>query len=312
MSLFKKILQILSILIAIFLSIQETIASDKKTIGIILPANIPYYEEVHRYVLKRLETTIGEGKIDFLIQKPFPDSIALSNAARKLIALNVDIILCYGTSATVAALRERPNQPIIYVSAYSPAIERYRSKNITGVEFKTPVSSITRYLNAMKEINTIGVVYNPLEIDSVYQLNEILKCCPYYKISVVKLEIKSPYELKKIITNVNIDAIVFTTSSIANIAMTELHEHFSNNRIPVATLLPRREARPILSIAPSPKKQAEKAAQIIQRILKGEKPEEIKKDMSADIELIFDLGEARRLNLKIPADLITEATEVIY
>lgn len=255
-----------------------------------------------------MEPNIVAGNVDFLIQKPFPDPIALSNAARKLIALNADILLCYGTEATIATLKERPDQPVIYVAVYSPALEKYRTKNSTGVEFKTPISSITRYLNSMKEIKTIGVIYNPLESDSLHQLDEIAKCCPYYKITVVRLGIKKPSDLKNLLKDINVDAMVFTTSSIANIALTELREY----RVPVASLLPRRDAKPVITLYPSPKKQAEKAVAIVQAILKGKKPSEINRDSSADMELVFAIGEAQRLNLRIPADLLTEATEVVH
>lgn len=302
-------LRLLILILAFFIFfIKESYAIEKKTIGVILPSNVPYYEEIHTHFLKKMEATILSGQIDFLIQKPFPDPIALSNAARKLIAHNVDIIFCYGTEATIATLNERPDQPVIYVAVYTPAIERYRTKNSTGVEFKTPISSITRYLNSMKEIKTIGVVYNPLESDSLYQLNEIMKCCPYYKINVVKLGIKKPSDIKQIFRDVSVDALIFTTSSIANIALSDFREYW----VPVASLLPRREAKPVISLYPSPRKQAEKAVAIIQAILKGKKPYEIVRDSSADMELVFAIGEAQRLNLRIPADLLTEATEVIH
>jgi len=309
MKFFKNIFQYLLIAFLIYSFYNsESFAQQKKTIGIILPSNVPYYEEVHAHVLKRLEENIISGNMDLLIQKPYPDPIALSNAARKLIALNVDIIICYGTEAALAAIREKPQQPIIYIGGYNPVLERYRANNITGVEFKTPISSVTRYLNSMKEIKTIGVVYNPLESDSVYQLNEFLKCCPFYKITVIKIPIKTASELKKILPENKVDALIFTTSSIANIALSG----FSNTGIPVATLLPRKDAKPIISLYPSAKKQAEKAGNIIQKILKGKNPSEVPRDLSADMELIFNLADAYKMNLRIPADLLTEATEVLY
>ncbi len=313
MRLFKRLFLYTLLSIFAFFSFTEDIfASEKKTIGVILPSNVPYYEEVHNYVLKKLEENIISGNVDFIIQKPFPDVIAISNAARKLIALNVDVILCYGTSAAIAVIRERPYQPVVYVAGYAPVMERYRSNNITGVEFKTPLSSITRYLNSMKEIKSIGVVYNPLESDSVYQLNEILKCCPYYKISVVKIPVKTVSDLKEFLQGTTVDALVFTTSSIANIALSEIHEYSLNKKIPVATLLPRKDARPLISLHPSAKKQAEKAGLILHSILRGKRPSDIPRDMSADMELFFYLGEAYKMNIRIPADLLTEATEVIY
>lgn len=291
-----------------FLFIKDSFASEKKTVGVILPSNIPYYEEIHSYFLRKMETSILAGNVNFLIQKPFPDPIALSNAARKLIAHNVDIIFCYGTEATIATLKERPDQPVIYVAGYSPVLEKYRAKNSTGVEFKTPISSITRYLNSMKDIKMIGVVYNPLESDSLHQLNEIMNCCPYYKINVVKLGIKKPSDIKEVLRDVNVDALIFTTSSIANIALADFREYW----IPVASLLPRKDAKPVISLYPSPRKQAEKAAAILQAILKGKKVYEIVRDSSADMELVFAIAEAQRLNLRIPADILTEATEVIH
>ncbi len=310
---FMKLLKLVafscSILIVLLtLLIKESSAREKKTIGVIIPAGVPYYEKVHGYILKKLE---GEN-IDFLIQRPFPDTIALSNAARKLIAYDVDIILTYGTGATIAALRERPYQPVVYVGVYSPAIEKYRTRTATGVEFRTPVFSIIRYLYSMKELKRIGIVYNPHEIDSLYQVNEFIKCCTHFQISVIRLEIRSPSELKRILSNINVDALIFTTSSIANIALSEIHDFAINNRIPVASLLPRRESRPVISLYPSPKRQAEKAVLILQKILSGRKPEEVQKDLSADMELLFDLGVTQKMNLKIPAELLTEATEVIY
>ncbi len=301
--------RLLILLLISFVSfIKESHAIEKRTIGVILPSNVTYYEEIHTHFLKKMEATIVARQIDFLIQKPFPDPIALSNAARKLIAHNVDIIFCYGTEATIATLKERPDQPVIYVAGYTPALERYRTKNSTGVEFKTPISSITRYLNSMKEIKTLGVVYNPLESDSLYQLDEIMRCCPFYKMTVIKLIIKRPSDIRQVLENINVDALIFTTSSIANIALSNFREY----RIPVASLLPRRDAKPVISLYPSPKKQAEKAAAIIQAVLKGKKPHEIARDSGADMELIFNLGEAQRMGLRIPADLLTEATEVIH
>ncbi|MFN3739623.1 MAG: ABC transporter substrate-binding protein [Thermodesulfovibrionales bacterium] len=308
---FKFRLLILILTSFIFL-IKESYAIEKKTVGVILPSNVTYYEEIHTHFLKKMEANIVGGQIDFLIQKPFPDPVALSNAARKLIAHNVDIIFCYGTEATIVTLKERPDQPVIYVAGYTPALERYRTKNSTGVEFKTPISSIPRYLNSMKEIKTLGVIYNPLESDSLYQLNEIMRCCPFYKMAVIKLVIKRPSDIRQVIEDLNVDALIFTTSSIVNIALSAFREHSSNNMIPIATLLPRREAKPTIALYPSAKKQAEKAAAIVQAILKGKKPHEIARDSSADMELIFNIGEAQRMGLRISADLLTEATEVIH
>ncbi len=180
------------------------------------------------------------------------------------------------------------------------------------MEFNTPITSIIRYTKELKDIKSIGVIYNALESDSFFQMKEISRLVSKYNILTAQIDIRHPSQALWRIKDIKADILIFTTSNIANISLSILKDYIEENNIPVITLLPRKGLKPLISFNPNPKKQAEKALNIIRMVINGRKVSDIPSDLSADRELIFNLREANRLRLNIPVDLLTEATEVIH
>jgi putative ABC transport system substrate-binding protein len=67
----------------------------------------------------------------------------------------------------------------------------------------------------------------------------------------------------------------------------------------------------ILSLAPSAAEQGAAAARLTARILRGEKPSGIPAEFPKQVDLVLNLKEAGALGIKVPFDLITDATQVI-
>lgn len=67
----------------------------------------------------------------------------------------------------------------------------------------------------------------------------------------------------------------------------------------------------ILSLAPSATEQGEAAAKLTARILRGENPASIPAEVPKLVELVLNLKEAGAMGIKVPFDLITDATKVI-
>ena len=60
-----------------------------KRIGVIMTGDIPYYGAMHQTFVAELDRKFaGVENIEIILQRPFPDPIAWSNAARKLIAFD--------------------------------------------------------------------------------------------------------------------------------------------------------------------------------------------------------------------------------
>ena len=133
----------------------------EKRIGVIMTGDISFYREIHdSFVAEMNKRYTGTEKLEILLQRPFPNPISWSNAARKLIAFDVDLIMTYGSPATHAVIQEKSKIPLVYAGLYEPDEAALSAKNVTGCGFKVPLSSILRYFKRFKTVNTIGIVFN--------------------------------------------------------------------------------------------------------------------------------------------------------
>ena len=282
-----------------------------ETIGVIMPGDIPYYREIHAAFVSRLNKSgLGEG-VEIIVQRPYADSISLSNAARKLIALDVDVIVTYGAPATFAATGEKSKIPIVYASVYDPLVQRIRSKVVTGVSSKASPSSLLRYLKGCATLSTLGVIYSAGEQDSVYQMRELLKLSEQYGFRVEAIDLKRHQEAKTVLAGRKLDAIFVTSSTIANMASSPIADFAREQRIPTASLLPDMTGHVTITLSANPKDQGERTAEIMKRLLDGAQPENIRADSQGTVDLVFNLKEAQRMGFRIPMELVTEATRLV-
>ena len=282
----------------------------EKTIGVIIP-DISYYRDINNAFIAKLNREGYGARVEIITQRPFPDPVSLSNAVRKLIALDADVIITYGTPATLAAYGEKTKIPVVFSAVYDPFASKIRSRNITGVSSKISITSMLRYLKGMTSIATLGVVYSSNEDDSLYQFREIQKFSAQYGFVVEEINLKRPQDAKTLLSGKKCDAVFITGSSIAMMAFPAIIEFSREYRIPTASMIPDKTSNALITLSSNPKEQGERAAAMAIKVLEGVPPERIKVDASSDIELVFNLKDARTMGLRMPMDLITEATKLI-
>ncbi|MDP2167346.1 MAG: ABC transporter substrate-binding protein [Thermodesulfovibrionales bacterium] len=310
----KPILKHMAVGIVLAISLVSAGTSGAETIGVIFSADMPYYQDIHSALVSRLKAEGYGERLKFLIQKPYPDTVSWSNAARKLIAADVDIIVTYGFSASLAALRERPNIPIVYAGAFEPLTDG-RAKNITGMYAKIPVSSVLRYLReAATVVNTLGVFYSSMEEDSVRQLDELQALSSKYGFEVQKFDVRRSADISSLLAGSKnkSDAFFLTSSVLVNNALSTILNTARNEKIPTGSLLPRGEIAALITLTANPNEQGHGAAGKLIEILNGKSAANIPSSHSKDIELIFNMKEAREMGIRIPIDLVTEATKILY
>lgn len=303
---------VLSSLIIVFslFSASPGLAADK-TIGVILTGDIPYYRDVHNAFTFKLNSKGYASKVEIIVQRPYPDPISLSNAARKLIALDVDVIVTCGTPATLAALGEKTNIPIVYVGVYEPFVPKIKARNVTGVLSRVSISSLLRYLRGITSISTLGAIYSTNEGDSVYQMKELVKLSEQYGVKIEGINLKRHQEAKEMLSGKRIDALFITGSAIGSLASSAIMEYSRESKIPSASMMPDKNANATIALYSDPKDLGEKAADMVMKILGGVPPERIGADSSSQVELVFNLRGAKDMGFKIPMDLITESTRLI-
>lgn len=281
-------------------------------IGVIMSGDIPYYREMHEAFRAELSELLGrQEKIEFLVQKPFPNPISWSNAARKLIAFDVDLMVTYGWSATAAVLHEKSAIPLVYAGVHEPEHAALAGPKATGNGFRVPLSSIVRYLKNLKSLQTLGVVYCGFEEDSVQQYEAITALAGRQGILTRQIDIRSRADLEGLKTKKQ-DAVFITGSSLAHLWINEILALVADQQIPVADILPQPpESEVLMTLSLPPQPQGRQAAAMAARILAGAAPGAMAPQTFRETELVFNQEVARRLGITFPIHLLIEATRVI-
>lgn len=197
MVVYKKIALVFLALLPILFS-NKLLASEKK-IGIIMTGDIPYYKEIHKTFMETLSTKgYGPGKIEIILQTPAPAYVPWSNAAKKLVAYEMDVIVTYGTPATISVLKETSSIPVVFAGVYEPEVFNIRGKNVTGISSNVPIITAIKYLKSLVPFTRLGIVFNDSELDTVKQADDVKGLETQFGFQSVPFNIKKPEDAFKI------------------------------------------------------------------------------------------------------------------
>jgi putative ABC transport system substrate-binding protein len=295
----------------IVLTVVPAVQAEKR-IGVIMTGDIPYYRTIHEAFVTELNMkAAGVEETEIILQRPFPNAISWANAARKLIAFDVDLIITYGSSATLAVIDEKSRIPLVYAGLYEPNNKGEGYKNATGCGFRVPLSSILRYLKRLKTVDTLGIVYSSIEEDSVRQYQTIKNLAEQQNIQVQKINIRSQADVGNF-ASTKADAIFLTGSALVHLWLDDIMDILDSKMIPAADIFPDdSESGVLVTLYQPANQQGTMAAQMAWRILRNEKPDDIDEQVLRDTELVLNLVEAKRIGLDFPIQLLIEATKVI-
>jgi putative ABC transport system substrate-binding protein len=284
-----------------------------KTVGVIMSGNITYYQEIQKaFSVALVKQGFDHSKVDTLLQMPAPDMLSWTNAARKLVVADVNVLVTYGAPSALAAIKETKSIPIVFAGVYDPPAVGVAARNTTGISSKVPLTSLLRYLRKLIPFTRLAVVYNESEPDSVRQVEELAQLESQYGFQSVRMPIRKVDDARRLSFSGKADAVFISVSSAANEGIDTIIKAASGAKIPtISQTGGTAEKGVILSLAPSPTEQGDAAARICARLLKGENPSSISPEVPKLVELVLNLKEANALGLKVPMDLITDATRVI-
>jgi len=300
------------LLCALILFAVPAFAADK-TLGVIMSGNIGYYQDIHKAFIGELSKEgFDHHKIDTLLQMPSPDPMSWTNAARKLVVAEVDVLVTYGAPASLAAIKETKSVPLVFAGVYDPAASGVATRNATGISSKVPLTSLLKYLKKIVPFTKLAIVYNELEPDSVKQAEELSQLESQYGFQTVRMSVKKSEDARKLVFTGKADAVMISVSSVVNEALDAVVKNAHAAKAPtISQLGGSAEHGVILSLAPSAQEQGEAAGRLVARILRGEKPAGLTAEMPKLVEMVLNLKEAGAMGIKVPFDLITDATKVI-
>jgi putative ABC transport system substrate-binding protein len=243
----------------------------------------------------------------------------------ELVGLNVDVILtASSTPAALAAKRATSSIPIVAVAVGEPVLTGLVPSlarpggNVTGSTVLGAEVAPKR-LELAKELRPtatrIALLGNP-DNPAIVQLERALKrAAPAQGLTLLSVGARSVSELDtafSAIQKLRPDALLVTGDGVHQAHIGRVIAFAARSRIPALyNIKPNALAGGLLAYAPDDREMYRRAAEYVDKILRGAKPGELPFQQATKFELVLNLRTAKTLGLTIPQSLLLRADQVI-
>ena len=243
--------------------------------------------------------------------------------AAELVRLKVDAIVTSGTPSVIALMQATSSIPIVFVAVGDPVANGLVKSlarpggNVTGL------SNLTRDLagkrveilrEAIPGLRRLAILANVGNVAVVLEMRDAQAAARSLGYEVIRMEIRQAEDIAPAFETLGdradaiyivIDALVFTNRAGINaLALNARLPTMSGNRESIA-------AGGLISYGPNFPELFRRAADYIDKILRGTRPADIPVEQPAKFDLVVNLKTAKALGLTVPPPLLTRADEVI-
>jgi ABC-type uncharacterized transport system substrate-binding protein len=249
---------------------------------------------------------------------------ALKPVAGELLAQKVNLIFTTGTSATRAAMAATKDVPIVFVHPSDPIASGIiksateATKNLTGVAAYAAHTTAKR-LELFKEIipglKKILVFFDANNSFSRDNLKIAEAATQRLGLQLSSYGIKSTDELKTTVASLRSESGAGIFQIADDLFESEAEFLFETARQKKLPTMFNEEAWAIdgalAAYGPSYLEMGRQAAGLVDRIIKGEKPESLPVERATKFDLILNYRTATFMGLRFPEDLLKKAQKVI-
>jgi ABC-type uncharacterized transport system substrate-binding protein len=247
-----------------------------------------------------------------------------SNLASELVRLNVNIIVTWGTPATLAAKQATTTIPIVMASAGDPVRSGLVSSlahpggNVTGLTVLGPGLAAKR-LELLKEavpnMSHVAFLWNPANPDQKFSFNEVQAGARALGVTFHSVEARSREELEQALAAMKQNrssALLTTADSVHQRYIGRIVAFTSETRLPAMYQLKEAVDRGgLMSYGASLPNLGRLTASYVDKILKGAKPSDLPVEQPTKFEFTINMRTARALGLTVPPSLLLRADQLI-
>jgi putative ABC transport system substrate-binding protein len=248
----------------------------------------------------------------------------LPGLANELVGLPVDVILTAGNQAISAARQATKTIPIVMATSGDPVRQGFVESlarpgaNVTGLTLQSPDLSGKRLellLEAVPKLSAVAVLLksgNPLH---TFVRQETEDAAQALKVKLQSVEIREPDELE--------NAFVKMAKNRASALVVPLEPMFNNQAGRIVNLAAKHrlaamygerlyvDAGGLMSYGANIVDAYRRAANYVDKILKGAKPADLPVEQPKKFEFIINLKSAKQIGLTIPPNVLARADRVI-
>ena len=242
--------------------------------------------------------------------------------AEELVAHGVDVIVTWGSPATLAAMRATATIPIVTAGIGDPsAIISNLARpggNLTGfstlnIELESKRLELLReWLPRLSRLGVLTNATNPYSVEAVRSVRHVAASMGL-TIELAEVQDKDGVEATLLeLGRARPDAILVLADTLLRVSHKQIARFTTERRLPA--IFPYREyaeAGGLVAYGADYNDLFRRVAGYIDKILKGAKPGDLPIQQATKFELIVSLGTAAALGLTVPSSLLARADEVI-
>jgi putative tryptophan/tyrosine transport system substrate-binding protein len=243
--------------------------------------------------------------------------------AAEFIRLKVDVILTYGTPSSIAAKKATAVIPIVFAAAGDPVGTGLVTSlarpggNITGLSIQqTDLAS--KRLELLREVlpglRTVAILVNIGSPNSVLEMGEAQAAARTLGLTAVTSEVRRAEDIAAVLDALRgrADALYVCSSPLLVANRIRINNLALGARLPAMHGF--REftaAGGLMSYGPNFPDLFRRAAEYVDKILRGAKPSDLPVEQPTKFDLVINVTTAKALGLTVPDKLLALADEVI-
>jgi ABC-type uncharacterized transport system substrate-binding protein len=247
----------------------------------------------------------------------------LAEIADELLRRKVDIIVTWSSPPVLAAKQATSVIPIVFALAADPvgtglvASLARPGGNVTGLS-TLGADLAAKRLEILRDIfpglGRLAVMANVGDPGAVLQMHEFHEAARTLRLEVIPLEIRRTEDIAPALESLKgrADALYVAGEPLANLNRIRINTFALVARLP--TIYVQREyveAGGLMSYGPNFPNMWRRAADYVDKILRGAKPADLPVEQPTKFDLIINLVTARALGLTVPPALLARADQVI-
>jgi putative tryptophan/tyrosine transport system substrate-binding protein len=247
----------------------------------------------------------------------------VSEIAAEFVRIRVDVIVTVGTPPTLAAKQATAIIPIVFASVSDPVgtglVESLARPggNVTGLSSQQ-VDIAGKRLELLREVvpnlRRLAILANVGNPSVVLDMGEAQAAARKLGLEVTTSEIRRAEDIAPAFDalKARADALYICTDPLVNTHRIRLNTLALAARLPtIHALREYVEAGGLMSYGPNVPDLLRRAADYVDKILRGAKPSDIPVEQPTKFDLVINLTTAKALGLKIPESFLLRADEVI-
>jgi putative ABC transport system substrate-binding protein len=260
-----------------------------------------------------IEFRYSEGKVERL-----PSLVA------EFVRLNCDVIVTQGTEAAEAAKNATKTIPVV-MALGADAVRRgivadlaRPGGNITGLT-DMGAEMYGKRLELLKEtvpkLSRVAFLWSPTQLSAADNLKEVEAVARYLRVGVQSLEVKGPDDFDgafQAATKKRAQALILVGGGFFAAHYKRIVELAAKSRLPAMYSNARYvDAGGLMSYAEDRSEMFRRAAEIVDKILKGTKPADIPVERPKKFDFVINLKAAKQIGLTIPPEVLARASRII-